>query len=248
LSLVLRPFVYLLIGLVWTAIAGIFVAVGPGVLVLVAVAGEGLGLGGMWARLMADPSQLVALFLLIPLLILLWGPGVLGYLSWQSWPLAVLSFLYVGRSLNPGYAGEKLSYTTWAGRGQSLGPPTLGGVALSLQPVRQTAVTGVLMRFYWSGWDPDGAMFLAMLPAGGAWLVGVVGFSYGIALPVRIVLLAVFAGLAGWSVVLGRRAWVRRFDPAPPWGSVRVVDLTPAERRKRMAELTRKRDRRASGR
>jgi hypothetical protein len=241
---VLRPFGYLAIGLVWTAIAGVILLVGPGAFVVVAVVDGGLELGEIWSSLVADPSEMAAFFVSLPLLVLLWGPGVLWYLPSASWPLAVLSFVYVGRSLRPRYASEALSRTTWAGRGQTLGLPTVGGVALSLQPVRDTAATRVLMRFYVSGWRPDGRMFVAMLPAGAAWLVGLVGFSHDVASLTRVLLLAVFSALAGWSVVLGRRAWRRRFDETPVLDGVRVVDLSSDERRARMAELTRRRKRR----
>ncbi len=247
-ALVLRPFGYLSVGLVWSVIAGAILMLGPGALVLVAVVDGGLDLGDLGARLAADPSELVAFCVSMLLLVLLWGPGVLWYLPSASWPLAALSFVYVGRSLNPAYASEKLSRTTQARRGQTIGLPTAGSVALSLQPVRETPATRVLMRFYLSGWKPDGHMFLAMLPAGAAWLVGLVGFSHDVPLAARIALLVAFAALAGWSVVLGRRAWRRRFEGAPSADGVRAVDLTPGERRARLAELDRRRRRRESGR
>ncbi|GGI11415.1 hypothetical protein [Isoptericola cucumis] len=248
---VLRPFGYLLVGLVWTVIALVVLGLGPGILVFVAVDGT-MELGGIWAGLVEQPSEMVAFLLVIPLVVVLWGPGVLWYLPAASWPLALLSYVYVGRSLSPGFAQERLSRTTRVGRGRTIGLPTVGGVALSLQPVRESAVTRFLMRFYVSGWLPDGHMFLAMLPAGGGWLLALVGLARDVPAGARVVLLVVAAALVAWSVVLGRRAWRRRFDGEPATterGS--VTDLSPSERKARRAELTARRDarlRRSSGR
>ncbi len=248
---VLRPFGYLLVGLVWTVIALVVLGLGP--------VGEiecrpqvFIGRPGIWAGLVEQPSEMVAFLLVIPLVVVLWGPGVLWYLPAASWPLALLSYVYVGRSLSPGFAQERLSRTTRVGRGRTIGLPTVGGVALSLQPVRESAVTRFLMRFYVSGWLPDGHMFLAMLPAGGGWLLALVGLARDVPAGARVVLLVVAAALVAWSVVLGRRAWRRRFDGEPATterGS--VTDLSPSERKARRAELTARRDarlRRSSGR
>ncbi|MFI2103641.1 hypothetical protein ACH436_10125 [Isoptericola sp. NPDC019693] len=238
----LRPVGYLLVGLVWTALALVVLGLGPGILVYLAVDGT-MELGGIWADLVAQPSEMVAFCLVVPLLVVLWGPGVLWYLPSASWPLALLSFVYVARSLNPAYAGERLSRTTRVGRGRTIGLPTVGGVALSLQPVRDTALTRFLMRFYVSGWLPDGHMFLAMLPAGGGWLLAVVGLARDVPGPARVALLVAAAALVVWSVVLGRRAWRRRFDGATaPARAGSVSDLSPGERRARLAELNSRRE------
>ncbi|MGF0115706.1 hypothetical protein ACQFYA_05160 [Promicromonospora sp. Marseille-Q5078] len=239
---VLRPFGYLLIGLVWTALALVIFGLGPGILVFVAVDGT-MELGGIWADLVAQPSEMVAFLLVIPILVVLWGPGVLWYLPSASWPLAALSFVYLGRSLNPRFAGERLSRTTRVGRGRTIGLPTVGGVALSLQPVRESAVTRFLMRFYVSGWLPDGHMFLAMLPAGAGWLLALVGLARDVPSGARVVLLVAALALVVWSVVLARRAWRRRFDgeqATKERGA--VADLSPKERKARLAELRSRRE------
>ncbi|GAB3102898.1 hypothetical protein [Isoptericola nanjingensis] len=248
----LRPLGYLLVGLVWTVLALVILGLGPGILVYVAVDGT-MEVGGIWAGLVEQPSEMVAFCLVVPLLVVLWGPGVLWYLPSASWPLAALSFVYVGRSLMPGYADERLSRTTRVGRGRTIGLPTVGGVALSLQPVRETALTRFLMRFYVSGWLPDGRMFLAMLPAGAGWLLALVGLARDVPAPARAVLLVAAAALVLWSVVLGRRAWRRRFDgtAAPSTTKGSVAELSAGERRARLAELTARREarqRRSPGR
>jgi hypothetical protein len=245
----LRPFGYLLIGLVWTAIAAVVVALGPGILVLVAVDGT-MELGGLWERFASQPTELVALALAVPLLVVLWGPGVLWYLPSATWPLAVLSFVYVARSLSPGFTHERLSFTEQAARGATIGLPTAAGVALSLQPVRQSRLTTWLMRFYVSGWVPDGKMFVAMLPAGLAWLLAFAGLAQDVPPAWRATALVVALLLAVCSVRLGRRAWVRRFSgaPAPTAPEERgVAGMTADQRRRRLDELRRARSARAGG-
>jgi hypothetical protein len=239
---VLRPFGYLLVGLVWTAISVVVLGLGPGILVYVAVDGT-MELGGLWDGIAADPSEAVAFSLTIPLLVVLWGPGVLWYLPMASWPLAILSFVYVGRSLRPRYADEPLSRTQRVGRGRTIGLPTVGGVALSLQPVRETRLTHLLMRFYLSGWLPDGRMFLGMLPAGLGWLLALVGLARDVPPLVSAVLLVAAAGLTLWSIVLGRRAWRRRFAGSPGSAPSRgaVATLSRSEREARLADVTARR-------
>src|SRR5690606_3847017 len=160
-SLALRPLGYLLVGLVWLAIWLVVVALGPGILVWIAV--DGTMTFGEVAGNQPAESWVVAGLLVVPIVVAVWGPGVFWYLPCATWPPAALSFLYVIRSLLPRYAAERLSHSERAPRGTSLGPPTVGGVTLSLQPVRPTRLTDLLMKFYLSGWDIDGRAFLAML-------------------------------------------------------------------------------------
>ncbi|NCT90273.1 hypothetical protein GXB85_04800 [Cellulomonas sp. APG4] len=214
----------------------------PGILVLGAVDGT-MEIADGWERIVASPSELVAFVLAVPLLVVLWGPGVLWYLPSATWPLAVLSFVYVARSLRPGFAHERLSFTEHAARGATIGLPTAAGVALSLQPVRQSRVTAWLMRFYVSGWVPDGRMFLATLPAGLAWLLAFVALARDVPSAWRIAALVAVALLASWSIVLGRRAWVRRFSAAaaPADAPDRGVAGMTADQRRRLEELRRAR-------
>ncbi|ACQ79586.1 hypothetical protein Bcav_1327 [Beutenbergia cavernae DSM 12333] len=239
-ALALRPFGYLLVAGVWAAIGCVVLALGPGLLVVVALAGT-TGLGevipaleiGQTFPAPANPAEWIgfgaALVLLVPLLTLVWGPVVLWVLPCASWPLAALSLMYAGRALRPGYARERLSRTT-----------NEGGVAMSLQPVRATRTTALLMRFYACGWRPDGAMVSPMLLAGLAWVLAWVVLAQDVPAGVRAALAVVAGACVAASVVLGRRAWVRRFGPT----GTTMSELTPSQRRRRLRELRRRRDRR----
>jgi hypothetical protein len=105
---------------------------------------------------------LVLVLLVAPIMVIIGGPVLLWWLPNCTWPLAALSFLYVVRSLNPAYRGEKLSFTAQGARGSTLGPPTVSTVALSLQPVRTSVLARFLMRFYAAGWQLDGRSFFVM--------------------------------------------------------------------------------------
>lgn len=247
----LRPLGYLLIGLVWAAIALVILALGPGILVFVAVDGT-MELGQQWQSLVSQPFELVVFAIAVPLLVLIWGPGLLWYLPNASWPLAALSFVYAGRALRPSYRDERISRTVKAERGEAIGLPTFSNVALSLVPVRRSRTTDALMRFYASGWIPDGAMFRAMLPAGLAWLLAFVGLARDVPAGLRVAFLALAVVLVASSVVLGHRAWHRRFyAPAVDRGRMpsetAVSELSPEERRARLQRLRAARDERLGG-
>jgi hypothetical protein len=239
---VLRPVGYLLVGLVWTVLALVVLALGPGVLVWIALDGT-MTVGGIVDGLAAEPGELVAFLLCVPLIVLIWGPGVLGVLTAATWPLAALSFLYVGRSFDPRYATGPLSGTRYVGAGRATGLPTLFGVALSLQPVHATRATDLLLRWYVTGWQPRAGQLVAMLPAGAAWLLALVGLAQDLPAPARVLLLAAAACLAAWSAVLARRAWRRRFDDAATGaGDVPVTALDARERQARLAAARARRD------
>ncbi|MGF0115710.1 hypothetical protein ACQFYA_05180 [Promicromonospora sp. Marseille-Q5078] len=150
------------------------------------------------------------------------------HLPTASWPLAVLSFVYVVRSLRPSFAREKLSCTSTAPRGSTFGPPTGGDVAMSLQPVRRSRFTDAVMRFYIAGWSLDGRMFVAMLPVGLAWSTTVVGLFPGLPTPVHVAFLVLTAGLVLTSVVLGVRAWRSRFGARQAQDGDHAGSLAPS--------------------
>ncbi|PFG44599.1 hypothetical protein ATJ88_3329 [Isoptericola jiangsuensis] len=231
---VLRPLGYLLVGLVWTALALVVLALGPGILLWAALDG-GLELAPLLAGPASDPGEAVALLLAVPLLVVLWGAGVLGVLPAATWPLAALSFVYVARSFDPRRAHEPLSATRRVGPGAATGVPTAFSVALSLQPVHGTRTTDLLMRWYVTGWQPEVRQVVAMLPAGAAWLLAFAGIAQDVPVAARVALLVAAAALAAWSAVLARRAWRRRFHDAPVLGDVPVSALDPAQRRARLA-------------
>lgn len=211
---VLRPFGYLLIGLVWTAI-GLVTLLLPAALPF-----------GLWST---DPERSTQDFLagtdLLPLLLFLAFALVvlvplLGYvfvaLPLASVPLAVLSFTYVVRSLMPRYAGERLSSTGWSRN--VIGPPTIGPTALSLLPVRLTPWTRLWAGLMMLGWRPNRGILIAGLPLGLAsflvsgwlfWPVDTVG---------AVVWSVVTAALLAATIVLVVRAYRERVSgllPAP---------------------------------
>ncbi|GAA1715822.1 hypothetical protein GCM10009809_09960 [Isoptericola hypogeus] len=243
-ALTLRPVGYLLIGVVWSAIwlVGLLLLVGS-VPFLAYVDPEPL-VRGVGERL-ANPVEAIALVVIAwPILALAIGPGGWFVLT-ASWPLAVLSFVYLARALNPAYAGEKLSFTTRAPRGSTFGPPTLSGVALSLQPVRTTSFTDAVMRFYVAGWTLDGRTVLAMIPAGLAWPLAVLALIPGVSGTVHVVAGTLAVALVASSVVLGTRAFRRRFGPdgdvVASTEARPLTELTADERRARRARLEKQR-------
>jgi hypothetical protein len=245
----LRPFGYLLIGLVWLVIwvAAILIPIGS---VAYLAFDDPEAVVENWSGM--NPFGAAAAFLLlVPLMALIMGPGALWHLPTASWPLMVLSFTYVVRSLRPSYGGEKLSFTSWLGRGSSIGLPTVGSVSMSLQPVRQTRFTDVVMKFYVAGWSLDGRMFLAMLPAGVAWTTAVIGILPGLSPAVHALFLTLTALLLLTSVVLGMRAFRSRFRPGTEPATRRSGgggELTPEERARRLARFHEKqRAKRAPG-
>ncbi|WP_069385727.1 hypothetical protein [Cellulosimicrobium cellulans] len=209
--LVLRPFGYLAIGLVWLAIAllllGLYVALG-----VHSVSEPVEDQTPWWEFRDTVGASLGVAVGLLPFVTLLAGP-VAWYMACATWPLAALSFVHVGRSLRPAFRGEPLSRTTYAMPGTTLGPPTPGPVALSLIPVRESRLTTVLLRFYACGWQPADRDFVAALPAGLAWAPATAAVSPLLATPVRAALAGVALALYAWSAVLLREAWLRRFHP-----------------------------------
>jgi hypothetical protein len=216
----LRPFGYLLVAVIWTAL---------GIVTLLLPAALPFGLWstqpGFSSREFAttgDPVTTV-LFLLFAVVVLV---PLLGYafvaLPLASVPLAVLAWTYVVRSLLPGYAGERLSSTGWSR--EVIGPPTLGPTALSLLPVRLTPWTRFWTELMLLGWRPGLGVLWAGIPYGLAsfvvagwlfWPVGTVGAA---------VWSVVTAALVVAAVVLVARAYRRRVSgrapsPRPATGS-----------------------------
>jgi hypothetical protein len=253
-QLVLRPFAYLLLAVFWTALGLVFFALGPGFLLYALVDGE-LTLGDQWQSLVSQPSEMAAFVLAVPLLSLLWGAAVLWMLPCASWPLAGLAWVHLARSLRPRFAGDALSYTTWAGRGQTFGV-TATNVALSLQPVHRSRATDLLMRFYWMGWTPRWSEIGWAVPAGLGWLLYVVVVADDAPPALRVVHAVAGAALVALTVVGLRRQWRVRYDPTfAPRARARggrperrVADMSAAERRTRLEELRRARERRVGER
>ena len=211
-SRALRPIGYLIVALVWTAL-GIVTLLLPAALPF-----------GLWST---DPdfssrefvtggdTAVTVLFLVFAAVVLV---PLLGYafvaLPLASVPLAVLAWTYVVRSLQPGYAGERLSSTGWSR--DVIGPPTLGPTALSLLPVRLTPWTRFWTELMMLGWRPGLGVLWAGIPYGLAsflvagwlfWPVGTVGAA---------VWIVVTAALVVATVVLLVRAYRGRVSGCRP--------------------------------
>lgn len=212
-SLALRPLGYLGMAVLWVTLWLIALAIPAGALVFLAVDEPDAVVDNLAGQFSNPLSTLGIVVFLIPLIAVIMGPGAIFHLPMMCWPPAVLSLVYAVRALRPSYAREKLSFTTWQARGESIGPPTVGDLALSLQPVRSTRLTNVVMRFYITGWSLDMPMFVAMLPVGAAWSVLVGAVVPGFSPTLRLASLVVAVLLTLTSVVLGVRAFRRRF-----WG------------------------------
>ncbi|GAB2500844.1 hypothetical protein GCM10027063_45540 [Promicromonospora xylanilytica] len=210
----LRPFGYLLVGLTWLAIWALVVALGWGILAFGVIAGN-LTVAEFTEPATASVGAFIGMvFLAAPLLAVIAGPVVLWWLPNCSWPLALLSFVYVARSLNPAYRHEKLSFTASGVRGSVIGPPTATDVALSLQPVRNTTLTRFLMRFYVAGWQASGPWFLAMLPAGVGWLLLFPAIAADVSEATNVVCGVLGTGLIVWSYAWALRIAWRQTSPA----------------------------------
>lgn len=215
-ALALRPFGYLLVGLIWLAIWATVFTLAWGIL------GYGVVSGELTVSEFTDPTSSSApstggMLLLAVLLALIMGPLVLWWLPNCSWPLAALSFVYVARSLRPSYRGEKLSFTAYSLSDTTFDTPTISNTALSLQPVRNTAVTRFLMRFYAAGWEPSGMGFLAMVPAGFGWLMLYPAIAVDVSPTANLVFGVLGLGLIAWSYI-----WVLRAMWAPAKDSRRT--------------------------
>lgn len=239
-GLALRPFGYLLIGLVWLTIwlVGIGLLVGS-VLFLAYDDPESLVNGGDGNAV----ARFFGLLVAAAFAALAIGPGGWHIIT-ASWPLAVLSFTYAVRALRPSYASEKLSYTAYAVRGSTFGPPTVGDVAMSLQPVRTSRFTDAVMRFYVAGWTVDGRMLLAMLPAGFAWSTAIAAIIPGASDAVHVAAAVLTVLLLGTSLVLGVRAFRAgpRSDEAGK--DVSVTSESPEALAKRMKKIRQQRAKR----
>lgn len=242
-ALTLRPLGYLLTGLVWSTIWALAVLLLVGSVPYLAFVDSESLVVGVGDRLSNPVEAIGFLMVVIPVLALTIGAGG-WYVLTASWPLAILSFTYVARALRSEYRGERLSRTSYAAWGSTVGPPTAGRVALSLQPVRANPFTDAVMRFYAAGWSVDGRMVLAMLPAGLAWPAAILALIPGVPDVLHLVAGVLTVLLIGVSTVLGARAFRARFagsDTVPGRG---VDEMPPDERSRRLTELRRRRDRR----
>lgn len=218
----LRPFGYLVVALVWTALAAITLLL-PAALPF-----------ALWSTNPDFSSQEfvtggdvvpMVLFLLFAVVVLV---PLLGYafvaLPLASAPLAVLAWTYVGRSLLPGYAGERLSSTGWSRN--VIGLPTVGPTALSLLPVRLTPWTRFWAELMFLGWRPGRGILFAGIPYGLAsfavagwlfWPVGAVGVVVWTLVTAALVVATVVLVVRAYRVrISGRRPASRPTSRAVP--------------------------------
>lgn len=246
-SLALRPFGYLLIGVVWLAIWLIAVLLLVGSVPFLAYGGSDGLIEGVGDRLSNPVEAVLLIVVLLPILALAIGAGG-WYVLTASWPLCVLSFTYVLRALNPSYAREKLSFTTRGAWGSTLGPPALSGVALSLQPVRATPFTGRVMRFYTAGWSVSGRMILAMMPAGLAWVTAIGTLAPEVSEVLHTVFGALTVLLLGASWTLGVRVFrgggPGTDEPGRDENHGGLSTMSAEQRARRMRELKKQREKR----
>jgi hypothetical protein len=193
-----RTAAYLALGVAWTA--AWFLVLALAAALPIGLAGEPLADKPGIAALTSDLSELGAFLLVMPFLALLFG-WVIVLMPFMAWPLAALSFVYVGRSLRPEYADEPLSTTTWSW--EALGPITVTAKSMSLLPVRHSRFTNLLVVAYSLGWTPSFRMILACTPLGAAYLFTIGWALWPVTSPALVALCAlVTLALAAWSIVL----------------------------------------------
>lgn len=224
-ALVLRPVGYLLMTVLWMAIAVFPFVLGYGLIPSAYVMSHLFAAWEpaeaqhlyWWEELLGmDPEHRAST---IPTMVLMMGPvlglGFLGMIAFALYPMILLYGLAFLRSLNLRYRGDRLTYTTYAARGSTFGPVTTTGVALSAIPTYETRFTRLVMRFYWYGWQPSGRMIVGMMPAGMGLLLGVLAVDLLTPAPLRVASAVGAVALAAVSVVIVRRDWRRRYDPTP---------------------------------
>ncbi len=214
--LILRPFGYLAIGTVWVALWLAILACAAALPVAlsdrrpVGLADTALSDAAGIVDLQANPLKLVVVVVLLgPLLAVIFG-WVVGMFPLTAWPLAALSFVYLGRSMRPGYAREALSGTSYTDR--SVGPPATTLTALSLLPMRGSRLTDALAKAYIMGWTPSFATIASCFWLGLGYLFAIVWFAWPVTNPALVTLYsAISLGLAAVSAY--RLVGVGRLTP-----------------------------------
>lgn len=191
--LLLRPFGYLAVALIWTVLSAVTVGLSAALTI-------GLASSGWHAQHLFHDVNPVVFSVELAIIALIWA-SLVGFLlimlPLACAPLAVLAWTYVVRALRPEFAADKLSRTTQ--RRDTIGPQTVTGtVAISLLPVRATRWTDFWLRLYSAGWSPNGRIWLAGLP----WGVATFVMPGWILWPVNPV-----AGVVWSLLTLGALAW-----------------------------------------
>lgn len=203
----LRPLGYAGLALVYAAIALIILFVLALLPTLLEDTGSLADSPGV-TTLRENPSELLAFAVAMPLMILMFGYVAVLLLGAFA-VLTVLALTYAVRALRPGYAGERLSATGWTR--DALGTATVYPSAMSLLPRRMTPWTRFWLKCYVFTYTPTGGTVVGSTPAGAAYLLAVICVCWPVTDPLgTAVWLTACAALLCCSVVLLRRAWVRR--------------------------------------
>ena len=162
-----RPLGYGLVTIVWLILflicASVMLFVFPAVM-NGTLDGQGLVHAKMFQRSDWPATLVIIALLVVPIF------GTITYLllgaSFGSFLSALTLF---GRSINPRYADERLSFSMWS-RGETTGPAStaLTGVTMSLIPVRMTRWSKIVATIYFNGFIPNANMFIL----GTVWGVG----------------------------------------------------------------------------
>lgn len=166
-SLRVRPFGYALCAVTWLVLFLVVVGMSLGALPLAFAEMGPLQASDGVAKALADPAEGLAAIAVLLLMPFIWG-GLFAWILVVTGAMTALSVLFVVRALNRDFAGEKLSFSTMDDA--VMGGPSPGGVAMSLQPVRSTPASDVLIRAYWAGWKPNVNLYLSATILGGAYL------------------------------------------------------------------------------
>jgi len=236
-SRALRPIGYFLLALVWLAIVGIAAFVW--VILPSALAASGpLSAAPGITKLATDPGEAIAAIIALLIAALPFG-FVLAFISIASVCLCLLSFVYFARSLNPAFAGERLSTTLWTA--EAIGPVRLGGAAIgaipvnqgffaryrpvmgkaavSLIPVRRTRLVGALSTGMFFSLVPSWKLVFASFPLGVAYLVTVAWVLWPVRSPAIVVIWVivslVLAAVSVLVIIRAIRAQIRSWHRQP---------------------------------
>ncbi|SDH11392.1 hypothetical protein SAMN04515691_3230 [Leifsonia sp. 98AMF] len=205
-AVLLRPFGYLLVSVVWVVL--FLVCVATAVVALPAALSGTVGDAGLGASPAFHRSDTWMAFIVIPLVMAVLGcVGYLLILASLGNMLAALTLF--ARSLRPSFRHERLSASIRAAGGEAVGPATTAvtGVSLSLLPMRLTRWTKFVMIVQFNGWVINGPMF-SIGSVWGALYVFTVGWvlwpATGVGLVVCGVVSAALAGILLWMI------WQRR--------------------------------------
>jgi MFS family permease len=202
----LRPFGYLLILLVWTALFVIVVVITLFSLPLALQANDGAA--GFQASPLFHGSDSWMAYFVVPLFLMPIFGSISYVLVLASLGMMLASATLFGRSLRPSYAHERLSATLFGSRTGLIGSG-LTSPGLSLLPLRLTRWSKLVMIVQFNGWVVNAGTFV-IGPIWGALYLFTVGWAEW---PVSGTAMAVCVGITTvLSALLVVAVWRRRHD------------------------------------